>query len=157
MFLLSGGVTPATVTRIHNALVISLAHDAAKWEATRLTLRGLGLGLNVQRVPGVEADSFKLHTLLLDGRLTPEAYNDIIEHDTEVTGVRLTQGSMGCLLAHVAAWELVVAGGEPVVIFEDDAVLGPDFAETLLHALDEVPNGAFRDVEWDSAMLTLRG
>lgn len=139
--VLAGLVASVTAAQVRRALVISLAEDSAKWEATRRSLRETLLDLDIQRIPGIEVDSFKLHSLLLDGAITPEAYNDVIERDTEVTGVRLTQGSLGCLLAHVAAWKIVAAGGQPVAIFEDDASIKSGVTVAALRALDELPDG----------------
>lgn len=40
---------------------------------------------------------------------------------------RMTHGEIGCALSHIKAWELCVMYREPCIIFEDDAVLQPNF------------------------------
>ncbi len=47
------------------------------------------------------------------------------------TGRQAVPGEIGCYASHVAAWEMCVAGGEPVVVLEDDAQLAANFVAAL--------------------------
>jgi glycosyl transferase, family 25 len=60
-------------------------------------------------------------------------------------GWRYSAGAYGCLRSH----ESVVAGArqrrdDSILIFEDDAILHPDFAENFIHAFAKVPQ------DWDA-------
>ena len=53
----------------------------------------------------------------------------------------MTVGAWGCLRSHVRVWEDVMSAGlDSVLIFEDDAVFGPDFATDVEAFLAEVPD-----------------
>lgn len=65
-------------------------------------------------------------------------------------GIPLHPGDLGCLLSHKAALEHARdEGWDMVVIFEDDAIMVPDFDVKLRQAMAELPDG------WD--MLWLGG
>ena len=40
-----------------------------------------------------------------------------------------TQGAVGCLLSHLTFWDQVAASGDPMTVFEDDAVVHHRFSE----------------------------
>lgn len=42
-----------------------------------------------------------------------------------------SDGERGCAMSHLHAWRKVAASSEPMLVFEDDGVLQPDFMETL--------------------------
>jgi len=71
---------------------------------------------------GIEGDSLSRAALEADGFLAPGSQG-------------ITQGALGCAMAHKGLWEQCVEDGEPMVIFEDDACLVPNFAERAAAAL----------------------
>ena len=42
-------------------------------------------------------------------------------------GTKLTKGAIGCAISHFRIWQQVVEKKEPVIVFEDDAVIRNDF------------------------------
>ena len=52
----------------------------------------------------------------------------------------LSPGELGCLLSHRLIWKEIAQKGQAAVVLEDDALLGPDFAQ-LLPSLNELPQG----------------
>ena len=53
----------------------------------------------------------------------------------------LTPGMIGCYLSHRTCWQRCVDGGhDAVIVFEDDAVIAPDFKAKLLGAMEDVPD-----------------
>jgi hypothetical protein len=66
-----------------------------------------------------------------------------IESDDEDWCRPMKLGEIGCTLHHLACWQDALhAGNEPyIVIFEDDAVLAPDFLDRLLAGLRELKDG----------------
>lgn len=61
---------------------------------------------------------------------------DLIERMFAPSDLRLSQQSL--VLKHVRTWQLALERGhERVLVFEDDAVLAPQFAQVLAAALDE--------------------
>lgn len=105
-------------------LVINLPAAADRRAAMRRQLDALGLAYEF-----VEA---------IDGRGF-----DVTAHPAYDTGRRrrafgrdMTGGELGCLLSHRAVYEKIVAEDlDPVLVLEDDAVLGPDFVAVLASLL----------------------
>jgi len=48
---------------------------------------------------------------------------------------KLTQGEVGCLLSHMIAWKRCVELDEPVLILEDDAIIGESYDEEYYQSL----------------------
>lgn len=126
------------------ALVINLDDDRARWNATLSQLASSVLVSStppgIVRIQGVAAESLDLHHLIVDGKLTRAAYNDIIAQDRIVTGDSLTLGALGCLQSHVLAWERIVELNQPALIFEDDVTISPDFDAGITLALHHLPD-----------------
>jgi GR25 family glycosyltransferase involved in LPS biosynthesis len=74
--------------------------------------------------------------------MTNAAFDELIR--TESRGMRLhdeslTRGAVGCYLSHYTIWQQSIANGyKHVLIFEDDAVLHPEFCSIMM--LQQVAN-----------------
>merc|ERR1719343_1014936 len=56
--------------------------------------------------------------------------------------LKLSPGERGCSMSHIRAWRHCQEIGRPLLVFEDDAKLTPDFAPILARALDRLPEDA---------------
>lgn len=105
---------------------------AASRERMRFQAAQLGhLGLPYERLPAIEATAAP--------ELRPPAYWDTWERP-------LKDAEKACLLSHRSAWEKVVAGGKPLLVLEDDAVLS-DRVPALLDQLCAVNDIDFVTLE----------
>jgi hypothetical protein len=110
-------------------------------------------GLAVELFAGVHGRSFGLRTAHAHGR-----------HFVLPPGHRMLSGHVGLLLSHYMLWEaLTRLPYDEVLILEDDAVFGPDFAERFAAAYAELPAdwqmvyvGSFGDEGRPTARLTER-
>lgn len=50
----------------------------------------------------------------------------------------LKAGEIGCFLSHKGMWDQIIAQGGPVLILEDDVILGPGFADALSLAQNHI-------------------
>lgn len=105
---------------------------------------------NVTRKRAVDglAETEMLDPKRLSDRVVP--YYDISENarwDGSIQATnrtqRMTEGEIGCCLSHLSIWEAQGTGSGPVMIFEDDVVLQPDFVSKAKRFMDRVPN------DWD--------
>lgn len=131
---------------LSGVLVVNLDRDVDAWKTTQSQLASSSLlactPTGIRRLRATDASEIDLDAFLGSQRLTPAAYNDIVEEDRVVTGVQLTLGALGCLESHVAAWRRVVDAGVPMAIFEDDVELvagGASFDRGLARALSRLP------------------
>ena len=66
-----------------------------------------------------------------------------------------TPGGVGCALSHIGVWEWAVQNQSPVtLIFEDDAVLSPDFVSRTNQVLGATPLIGSRTDTWDLLLFT---
>lgn len=129
---------------VAGALVINLDADSGRWNQTEAQLFASTLLSNssegIKRIHGVPGASLDLRRMLQEGKLTREAYTDIVVQDHVVTGVELTLGALGCLESHVAAWRRVIEIGKPLLILEDDVTLSANFDTGLAQVLSQLPS-----------------
>lgn len=84
-----------------------------------------------------------------DGRALSE---DVTAREvTRLGRLLMTKGMMGCYLSHRSCWQKCLAEGSPVIVFEDDVVLGADFTDRLEKAMDSLPE------DWDVLLLGALG
>lgn len=127
--LLVGTVEDAR--RTPRAVVINLERHQTRLNAVRAELKTAGL--KFERMPAV------------DGRqLSAE---ELHANVTAIGRHLLTPGMIGCFLSHRRCWRECVESGGPLIVFEDDALLAPDFLRRLDVALRELPEG------WDVLLL----
>jgi GR25 family glycosyltransferase involved in LPS biosynthesis len=62
----------------------------------------------------------------------------------------MTKGMMGCFLSHRKCWLKCVEQNSPLVIFEDDVVLAPEFEEKVTRAMDKLVEDS---IDWDVLLL----
>lgn len=48
-------------------------------------------------------------------------------------------GEIGCWLSHYKSWKKTVEAGEPLMVFEDDAILPNNFEQNVMGLIKEVP------------------
>ena len=95
---------------------ITLRQTPAREEASREEFKKAGL--DVEFVYGFDAKTSGLFTMHPKGC------------DPHDPGDYLTVGMLNCMLSHYLVWNIVKHGSDEIVrIFEDDAVLTPDFEE----------------------------
>lgn len=134
----------ASAAPLVGAFVVNLDADRDRWSGIAQQLSESTLiqqaPLRFSRIRGVAAPDMNLHLLVVEGKLTLDAYNDIVEQDSIVSGERLTLGALGCLESHVLAWRRVVEIGAPALILEDDVTFSVDFDAGLAAALSHLPS-----------------
>ena len=59
----------------------------------------------------------------------PKSYNQ--EKVKRLQGHSLTLGEIGCYLSHLSAWEQCVQENKPMLVFEDDFILGPQMEAVI--------------------------
>ncbi len=80
----------------------------------------------------------------IDSRIIGARGADDLTRTDKTFGLSLTKGAIGCALSHKKIWEEVVgAKKERVLILEDDAVILPDFVDTIPKIIGELPK------KWD--------
>lgn len=57
------------------------------------------------------------------------------------------KGQLGCALSHLKAWMHCRRSGQPLLIFEDDALFAANWRQRLGHLMDQAPGG------WDLLLL----
>jgi len=117
--------------RLPRAVVINLPRHVKRLNAVRDEFQGAGL--RFERMPAV------------DGRML--APDEMKANVTALGRHLLTPGMIGCFLSHRRCWAECAASGEPLMVFEDDAVLMPEFRSRLAAALNDLP------VDWDVLLL----
>ena len=66
-----------------------------------------------------------------------------------------TPGGIGCALSHIGVWEWAVQNqSEVTLVFEDDAVVPPDFVSRANQALNATPAIGSRTDTWDLLLFT---
>ena len=93
------------------------------------------LPLGVEAIPGVDGQEIDLYKFLQENKITKSGYNALITQNRLIGGHYLTQGALGCLEAHVRAWERVVELNRPMIIFEDDAQLKSEIIDDVMPKL----------------------
>jgi hypothetical protein len=82
-------------------------------------------------VPPEDLEKFK-------SLISPSAFQELIRTESRGTRVHdeaLTRGAVGCYLSHLTIWQEAIAKGyKNVLIFEDDAVIHPQFCELMMQA-----------------------
>jgi GR25 family glycosyltransferase involved in LPS biosynthesis/LPS sulfotransferase NodH len=91
-------------------------------------------GIEFDFVEGVDGDKVELRSL--------------VEQALVVPGLQgFTQGMLGCSLSHRKVWQQASSRRQPVVAFEDDAILRTDFAPQLAALVGQLP------ADWDFVLL----
>lgn len=84
-------------------------------------------GLDLKRFLGVDGKTLNLET---DDRITTLTKRNIMANKRRSHEELDTIGGVGCALSHIALWKWMVDNNQEVVlVFEDDAVVPPDFIE----------------------------
>jgi len=90
------------------------------------------LPLGVKSISAVDGHQIDLYTFLRENKLSKSIYNQLVIQDRLIDGHYLTPGSLGCLEAHVRAWQHVVEVNRPMLIFEDDVHLKKELFDYIL-------------------------
>ena len=84
-------------------------------------------GLNLKRFLGVDGKSLNVK---MDDRIALCAKRNILEKTRRSHEELDSIGGVGCALSHIAIWQWMVDNNQELcLIFEDDAVVPPDFIE----------------------------
>jgi len=118
---------------------ISLDRRPDRW--TKFKAGADAAGVHVQRLSAVDAKEFDA--------VNHSAISLLTAHNIKF-GVRRahyeidTGGAVGATLSHIKSWNYLINGTAPaLVVFEDDAILPPDFKKRLDQVVAELP------AEWD--------
>ncbi len=66
----------------------------------------------------------------------------------------MTPGMIGCFLSHRKCWEKCALSGEPLLVFEDDVVLAPNFKQIVVDAVAQCnTNEKATGKKWDVLLL----
>jgi len=65
--------------------------------------------------------------------------DEVIKMKVMAPNTKLTKGAIGCAVSHFRIWQQVVEKKEPVIVFEDDAVIRDDFTAVLSKLLPGLP------------------
>jgi glycosyl transferase family 25 len=121
----------SAAANVPRAVVINLPRHEARLAKVREELQAAALPF--ERLPAV------------DGRALPA---EALRANVTALGRHLlTPGMIGCFLSHRRCWLKCVETGEPLIVFEDDAVLMPNFRQRLQAAMADLP------ASWDILLL----
>lgn len=108
-------------TLVDKVFVINLDKDKERLEKIDASLRKQGIAY--ERIPGILGSTVKE-----DDRLTG------------FCNIFCTDGIKGCALAHHTAWEQMIENGySRILVFEDDAVIPPDFDTKVRDVMARLP------------------
>jgi glycosyl transferase family 25 len=112
------------------ALVINLARSVGRREAMMRQFAGLPLSYDF--FPGVDAATGE-----------HRSFSNFIGEAPGRNGRPLTAGEVGCFASHYLAWKECVAGGQSIVVMEDDIVLHPGAVEAWQLAERTLPERTY--------------
>jgi len=118
---------------------ISLDRRPDRW--TKFKKGADAAGVRVLRLPAVDAKEFDAVNHPSISLLT--AHN--IKHKVRRAHYEIdTGGAVGASLSHIKAWNYLMGSNAPaLIVFEDDAIIPPDFQTRLVQVVAELP------AEWD--------
>ena len=106
---------------VDKVFVINLDKDKQRLEKIDASLRKQGI--SYERIPGILGSTVKD-----DDRLTG------------FCNIFCTDGIKGCALSHHTAWEQMIQNGySRILVFEDDAIIPPDFDEKVRDVMARLP------------------
>ncbi len=103
-------------------VVVSLARRPDRWQAalTNLARCGISEPMRAAAVDGRALEADLIARLLVEPASVDRPLEEYLQ---------LTRPAVGCFLSHLAIWRAFLASGEErVLVLEDDAVPGPEFA-----------------------------
>jgi GR25 family glycosyltransferase involved in LPS biosynthesis len=124
-------------------VVISLDRRKDRYDAFMVTATAAGLTnvAKIQRLPAVDAKEFSMPAHEHPAVSVLTAHN--IKHQSRRSNYEIDKaGAVGCSLSHFKAWETLLAlppTVQAIIVFEDDAVIPPDFLVRMNTMLAELP------------------
>ena len=89
--------------------------------------------LGVKRFLGVDGKTLDLKT---DERIATFTKRNILTKSRRSHEELNSIGGVGCALSHIAVWQWMVDNNQPLcLVFEDDAIIPPDFTERANHLI----------------------
>eukprot|EP00957_Ditylum_brightwellii_P123571 9421344-Ditylum_brightwellii.AAC.2 len=82
--------------------------------------------------------------------------SQLAQNSTALASWFMTPGMIGCFLSHRRCWEQCMKSGKPLLVFEDDVVLGDNFREVVIAALSRCSEPDLLH-EWDVLLLGAMG
>lgn len=125
---------------------ISLDRRHDRWG--RFKLDADAAGVSVERLSAVDAQAFGAAPHKHPAISLTTAHN--VYYGQRRSHYEIDKaGAIGCSLSHFKAWEMLRSSGAPaIVVFEDDAVIPPDFALRIAKMMADLPD------EWDVVTFT---
>ena len=124
--LLLSGLGAAIALRTSDvppAVVINLPRNPERFAAVKASLKEAGV--KYQRVDAVEGRQMTL----------AERYENV----TALGRLFMTPGMIGCYMSHRKCWQETLKRGKgPLIVFEDDVELSPDFRDKLAEAMQSL-------------------
>ena len=108
-----------------NSRVISLVRTPERLKSFRIRLNELASQVLWQ--PAIDGQSINLDDLIQTGTLSNDAAS-------------WPKGQIGCALSHLEAWRECQDSGEPMLIFEDDALFCKDWDIQLTQLMSSLPD-----------------
>lgn len=109
------------------SLVINLARRADRLQHfNKVNAEKLS---DMERIEAIDGRELTIESIRQAGFDTNQNWHD------PVRGTKLTRGEVGCFMSHHSAWTRCVEIGEPVIVFEDDALLSDRFNENQVQEL----------------------
>lgn len=129
---LSSHVAAESHPKIPRAVVINLPKDRQRME-------GVKLSLDAERIPFERLDA------VMGKELSAEERKARV---TTLGRLLMTPGMVGCFLSHEKCWQLCVKRKKgPLIVFEDDVIVMPQFCSKLNAAMEHLPD------DWDVLLL----
>ena len=127
--------------------IISLNRRPDRFEKCMTYARAAGIQ-NIQHLPAVDAKEFTVAAHKHPSISLLTAHN--IQHNVRRSQYVIDHaGAIGCSLSHINAWkECLQSQSKAIIIFEDDAMIPPNFLTTLDSLLHILPP------DWDMVTLT---
>ena len=135
LLLLGGCLEVVARPQLPRSVVINLPKDQKRMDGVKKSL-------------GAEGVKFERIDAVLGKALSAEERKALV---TVLGRLLMTPGMVGCFLSHVKCWQLCVKQKAPLIVFEDDVVVSPEFGSKLSAAMENLPD------DWDVLMLGALG
>lgn len=121
--------------------VVNLPYRHERWMETRrhLSQSKVLSEQKIQRHTAIVGKDQNINELWKTKRLSSHAYRSILSPRT-VTGIFMTDGGLGCLLSHIELWKKAIELDHPILVFEDDVQLSPEFDQLFPELLRQLPD-----------------
>lgn len=115
--------------------IINLDRSVDRWNKIKNSFEQQNIYIN--RFPAVEGKNLNLNELVKNKLITKDL---ILNQKRPIKRILYaSNGAIGCALSHKSVWDLCIKLNKPIMVFEDDITLKPDFMFNLKKYIQYVP------------------